>query len=370
MIFIYIWDMYSIELKPVKSYCLREPSETYGRRGDDELWKGILEVVFKDFLRFFFEEADQLFDLEQDVVFLDKEFSSIFPAEENAPGVRFVDKLVKVRLKDGSGERFILVHVEVQGQKSHEELSERMFRYYYRIKDKYNISTTAFAILTDREKGYHPRVYVEEFLGTRLSYQFNTYKLLEQDEASLRANPNPFAMVALVGLQAIKYKKAGDQELRLLKLDLIRALNKRNISIEKHSQIMEFLQYYITFKNPRNMLKFEEEVAELTGRTKPIGVGEILLDRAEKRGLKKGEERGMEKGIEKGMEKGIEKGLEKGIEKGLEKGRNEVKSEMVSKILLKKGYSEQTILEIIELLEVSRAFIQKVYKGNQKYNYK
>eukprot|EP01132_Coremiostelium_polycephalum_P014027 gene14027-17056_t len=280
--------MYSIELKPVKSYCLREPSETYGRRGDDELWKGILEVVFKDFLRFFFEEADQLFDLEQDVVFLDKEFSSIFPAEENAPGVRFVDKLVKVRLKDGSGERFILVHVEVQGQKSHEELSERMFRYYYRIKDKYNISTTAFAILTDREKGYHPRVYVEEFLGTRLSYQFNTYKLLEQDETSLRANPNPFAMVAL---------------LRLLKLDLIRALNKRNISIEKHSQIMEFLQYYITFKNPRTMLKFEEEVAELTGRTKPIGVGEILLDRAEKRGLKKGEEKGLEKGMEKGIEK-------------------------------------------------------------------
>jgi hypothetical protein len=95
-------------------------------RRDDELWKGILEDVFEDFLRFFFPDADELFDLKKKFSFMDKEFNRLFPPEENTAGVRHVDKLVKVYLKDGQ-QKFILVHVEVQGQKSAEDLGLRMF---------------------------------------------------------------------------------------------------------------------------------------------------------------------------------------------------------------------------------------------------
>jgi hypothetical protein len=31
---------------------------------DDSLWKAILEDVFDDFLRFFYEKADEIFDIE------------------------------------------------------------------------------------------------------------------------------------------------------------------------------------------------------------------------------------------------------------------------------------------------------------------
>ncbi|TCC98874.1 hypothetical protein EZ444_05380 [Pedobacter hiemivivus] len=252
-------------------------------RRDDELWKGILADVFEDFLRFFFPDADNLFDFKKKFVFLDKEFNRLFPPEENAAGVRFVDKLVKVHLKAG-GSKFILMHVEIQGSKGHEELGSRMFRYFYRAKDKHNVSITAFAILIDDVKSYHPKIYKEEYLGTRLSYEFNTYKLLDQDEETLRANPNPFAVVALTVLMALKNKKIDDEGLKSIKMDLTSELIKRKLDKVKHERIMAFLVYYVNFENPEMMIKFEEEVQKLTGRTTPMGVKEILLDRRFKEG--------------------------------------------------------------------------------------
>lgn len=216
-------------------------------RRDDELWKGTLADVFDDFLRFFFAEAEELFDLKKKLVFLDKEFNRLFPPEVNTAGVRFVDKLVKVHLK-GGGSEFILVHVEIQGSKGHEELSSRMFRYFYRAKDKHNVSITAFAILIDDVKTYHPKIYKEEYLGTRLSYEFNTYKLLNQDEEKLRADPNPFAIVALTVLTALKNKKINDEGLKHIKIDLTRELIKRNLDRVKHEKIMAFLAYYVNLK--------------------------------------------------------------------------------------------------------------------------
>lgn len=263
-------------------------------RRDDELWKGILDDVFEDFLCFFFSNADEIFDFKKKFVFLDKEFNRLFPPEENTAGVRFVDKLVKVHLKNGHS-RFILVHVEVQGNKGHEELSSRMFRYFYRAKDKHNVSVTAFAVLVDDVKSYHPKIYKEEYLGTKLSYEFNTYKLLGQDEAKLRANPNPFAVVALTVLLALKNKNIKDEGLKQIKMDLTRELVKRNLDKVKHDKIMAFLAYYVNFENQDMMRKFEEEVQQLTGRTTPMGVKEILLERRKKEGIQEGEAIGIQK---------------------------------------------------------------------------
>lgn len=268
-------------------------------RRDDELWKGILEDVFKDFLAFFYPDADQLFNLKRKFEFLDKEFNRLFPPEEHAAGVRYVDKLVKVQLKAG-GSKFILVHVEIQGQKGREDLSSRMFRYFYRAKDKHNVSVTAFAILIDDVKSYRPGPYIEEYLGTKLSYEFNTYKILDQEEAALRANPNPFAVVALVVLLALKNKTFNDDQLLHMKLDLTRELMRRNVSRSKRIKIMDFLTYYVHFEKREMMIKFEKEVEQLTGRTTTMGVREILMERWKNEGLEKGRELGLEQGLEQG----------------------------------------------------------------------
>ncbi|MGK6349827.1 hypothetical protein [Parapedobacter sp. DT-150] len=92
---------------------------------DDRLWKAVLEHVFRYFLRFFFPNASEIFDFSKDFVYLDKELDELFPEHRNSSnrGVRYVDKLVKVFLKDG-GEQFVLTHVEVQSQKGKGERFE------------------------------------------------------------------------------------------------------------------------------------------------------------------------------------------------------------------------------------------------------
>ena len=146
---------------------------------NDILWKGILENVYEDFLRFFFEAADDLFDIEKGFQFLDKELEQLFPAEE-LKSPKFVDKLVKVFTKSGT-EEWILVHIEVQGYDD-KDFAKRMFTYFYRILDKYGRPVTAVAIFTDSNPKFQPREYAYDYLGTRCVFQFNTYKIADQFE--------------------------------------------------------------------------------------------------------------------------------------------------------------------------------------------
>ena len=78
---------------------------------NDILWKAALEDLFDDFLRFFYPEADELFDLEKGFEYLDKELEQLFPPEADNYAPRYVDKLVKVFTR-GGGEEWILLHVE------------------------------------------------------------------------------------------------------------------------------------------------------------------------------------------------------------------------------------------------------------------
>ena len=68
---------------------------------DDPIWKSILEQTFSHFLTFFFPNANEVFDLDREFEYLDKEFETLFPPESNNKGVRYVNKLVKVHLKEG-----------------------------------------------------------------------------------------------------------------------------------------------------------------------------------------------------------------------------------------------------------------------------
>lgn len=259
------------------------------KRKDDLLWKAVLEDVFEDFLYFFFPDAYERFNMEKGFVYLDKEFDRLDVSDDRVPGLRFVDKLVQVFLKNNDDD-WVLVHVEVQSQKGKEDFSERMFRYWYRIKDKYNKQVTAFAILTDGNSNFQPERYVEEYLGTGLHYRFNTYKLLDQDEGELRSDPNPFSVVALVVLMSLKNNKADDQRLKKIKHDLVSELNKREVQGIKYKGIMNFVKYYDRFKDPAVMLEFEKEVERLNGKTITMGTEEYLLLKAENEGLEKGKE--------------------------------------------------------------------------------
>ena len=286
---------------------------------NDLLWKAALEDLFDDFLRFFYPEADKIFDLEKGFEYLDKELEQLFPPEQDKYAPRYVDKLVKVYTKQGM-EEWILIHVEVQSYKDY-DFAKRMFQYYYRILDQYDKPITAFAIFADTAKDYHPNYYEREFLGTKVYYGFNTCKIIDQDNASLEASKNPFAMAVLSAKLMLARPALRGEQLLDRAYDLVKRLLGMQMPKDKIRKVMNFLRYYIHFENPELIAKFEQKISILTGGTTTMGIEEFLLDQAKNEGI--------EEGIEKGIEQGIEKGIEQGIEKGIEKNTRETALKMI-----------------------------------------
>ena len=166
----------------------------------DILWKGIIEDLFDDFLRYFFPDFSQKVNFRKKFEFLDKELDALLPEAE--AGKRYADKLVKVFTKKGKA-HFILLHIEVQGYKD-VHFAKRMYTYFYRIMDRWQADVTALALYTDEDRNYLPTQYVYEFEGTTLTYKFNTFKLLHQVEQALEIPDNPFSIVMKVAHRASK----------------------------------------------------------------------------------------------------------------------------------------------------------------------
>ena len=122
-------------------------------------------------------------------------------------------------------------------------------------------------------------------------------KIITQDEEALRKMDNPFAIVILTVLLALKKTKNNELELIDLKMDLVKELMKRNIEKKKIKALMNFLQYYVRF-NTENTLIFEEKLEQFKGKIYPMGIEQLLLHQAEVKGEKRGEKRGEKQGSE------------------------------------------------------------------------
>lgn len=66
---------------------------------NDLLYKGLLEDLFEDFLRFMIPDAENLFDLSRGFDFLNQELDQLFPPGAGEHTTKVVDKLAKVYTK-------------------------------------------------------------------------------------------------------------------------------------------------------------------------------------------------------------------------------------------------------------------------------
>jgi len=264
---------------------------------DDSLWKAILEDLFADFLRFFFTDADNIFDMKKGFTYLDKEMAQIaVDGEPESP--KYVDKLVKVYTRGGS-EQWVLVHVEVQGYVD-KHFEERMYMYNYRIFDRYRQQITAVALLTDKDKQFHPAEYRSEFLGTSIRYSFNSYKIIAQEEAALLQSSNPFAFVVLTVLLALRRGKLTDKALFDLKVELVRKLLEQKFARATIRGIFYFIRNYVVFADQENDSKFDSKIDSITQKSRHMGIVDMLKEREAQKILEKGEKAGLKKGLEKG----------------------------------------------------------------------
>ena len=314
---------------------------------NDQLWKGVIEEMFEDFVAFFIPNLFPHIDFSKGVVFLDKELEQIYSEDDDK--LRLVDKLVKVFTLDGR-EHWVLIHVEVQGYYD-PNFPERMYIYFVRLKEKYKKQISAIAIFSDRTKKYKPDVFEESYFGTEIRYKYLTYKVLDQNIKTLRSSNNPFSTVVEATLVALKNTKIDDLQLVDLKVDLVKRLVKKGFSKQKIFALMNFIRYYIRFKDDNTNPIFEYEIDELNKKTYPMGTQEILLHQAKTEGLEQGLEKGLEQGLEKGLEQGLEKGLEQGIEIGASENEQKKNLEFATALIISTDFDDAKIALLVGVTE-------------------
>ncbi len=267
----------------------------------DSLWKDVIEDFFPDFLKFFVPELYSKVDFEDGFEFLDKELTKLSQDITKSKGKGHVDKLAKVYLKNGD-EKWILIHVEVQGQKD-PFFQERMFKYFYRLYDKHKKKIFALAIFADNNKYYGPNKFMYEFLNTRLSYQYCTYKILDSSEEELVNSDNPFASVILSALYLIKSKENYYDRLTFKKR-LAKLLFAKDWSRDQVAKLFIFIEEILYLPEELESI-FTSEVNTLTGKEeKEMGLSWEKTTYYKER-YEKGEIEGEARGEVKGKVDGI-----------------------------------------------------------------
>jgi len=222
----------------------------------DGAWKEGVEQYFEAFLAFFFPEIQAEIDWERGYDFLDQELQQLI--RESEIGKQFVDKLIKVWLKDGK-ETWLLIHLEIQSQVD-TNFPKRMFSYHYRIFDRYNQEVVSLAILGDNQANWRPQEYSYGRWGCRLSLQFPIVKLLDYESrwSELEQSDSPFAVLVMAHLrtQATTQDLAGRLQ---WKLSLIKRMYELGYSRDKIQQIFRLLDRLMTLP-PELDLNFQAEL--------------------------------------------------------------------------------------------------------------
>ena len=193
------------------------------------------------------------------------------------------DKIMKVRLKD-KGSKILFIHVEVQSYSSgYEVFGERMFRYFYRIWDKFRYKNNdeseivAAAIYTYKgERGKDKRfVYkLPEMEDEIVIYNFKTIDV-EKIKLEKISNDNPLKLVFKMAKSLLE-TNAIDEDICEVKIKLAQELRSYD-KVKNNNQIkalVDFLEYLFLIENPELEKKYEEYKKENGGAFK-LSIDEI-----------------------------------------------------------------------------------------------
>jgi len=248
-------------------------------------------------LRFFIPHLYQDADFSNGFTFLDKELEQL--SRKSRKGAKYVDKLVKVQLKNGE-DQWILVHIEVQGY-ADKEFPERMFRYYYRIYDKYSEKIVSLALITGMDKGISDGRFELEAYGSGILFRYLSPRLMDFDKDELEKSDNPIALIILACQGREEAKKRG--EAYNIKLRLIRSLYEKGYTQDEIRAIFDFIDWIITLNDKEEELILEEikEIEEVKKMPYVGNMERIIRKKAITEGKKEGKKEGIKEGIKEGM---------------------------------------------------------------------
>jgi hypothetical protein len=252
----------------------------------DSPWKDILEAYFEDFVQFFFPQIHAEIDWSRGYDFLDQELSQVVRDAEL--GKRLADKLVKVWKLSGE-ETWVLIHIEIQSQKE-SRFGERMFVYYYRLRDKYDLPIVSLAILGDEQETWRPQPFESELWGCNVRFEFPIVKLLDYVPlwAELETNQNPFAIVVMAHLKT-KETRNDSVARKEWKFNLTRLLYERGFERQDILNLFLFIDWILEL--PEDLKRSFRDELEAYERERQMPYVTSIEQMAEAKGEARGEER-------------------------------------------------------------------------------
>jgi len=275
----------------------------------DSPWKDILESYFPEFMEFFFPKAYKEIDWDKGYDFLDKELQKIVRDAEIER--KYVDKLARVRLKNGS-EEWAFIHVDVQSQYE-KDFAERMYVYNYRLFDRFHVHAVSFAVLGDQSGKWRPNRFTKKKWGCEVSFKFPVVKLTRYRKRMkfLRESSNPFAVITLAHLK--NQATAKDRQKRLNeKIRIIKHLYQKGFSRQDIINLFRFIDWLMFLPEELDN-SFREEIVRFEEEKKMQYITSV-----ERVGYKRGYEQGMLEGEKKGEKRGEKKGEKKGVKGNIE----------------------------------------------------
>ena len=156
---------------------------------------------------------------------------------------KFTDKLVRLTLKSGK-DHYILLHAEAQHEPE-DAFSKRMYIYRSLIYLRYDIDDiTAIAIFTGAPPDAASLLYKHDSYGTELTYKYNSYICVQQDEQVLLKSENPFAIATLAAIYAFQTKNDSKKRFTF-KRELFKLAEKKKMPREKLLKLLIFVKEFL-----------------------------------------------------------------------------------------------------------------------------
>lgn len=216
----------------------------------DRLFKELLGTFFVEFVDLFFPDLAHLLERES-LIFLEKELFNDLTAGERLEA----DLVVKARLQ--GQESFFLVHLEAQS-KTQPQFGYRMFRYFARLHEKYQLSVYPIALFSfDEPKRPEPSVYRVDFPGFAvLQFNYRVVQLNRLDWRGYLKQPNPVAAALMSKMNMAPAERAR------VKLECLRMLATLRLDRARTRLISGFVDVYLRLTAEEEE-RFEQELATI-----------------------------------------------------------------------------------------------------------
>jgi hypothetical protein len=327
----------------------------------DRLFKELITTFFVEFVEAFLPEVALYLDASS-LDFLDKEvFTDV------TEGKKYESDIV-VRAKFRGEDVFFLLLIENQS-KSSSDFPKRMFTYFARFHEKFDLPVYPVAVLSYDEPYKEATDRYDIVFPDRdvLRFQYRTVQLNRLDWRDYLKIPNPAATALM-----IKMRIAQEDRLRV-RVECLRLIVTLKLDPARTRLIAGFMGVYLRLNAAefdRFMAEVERSDASEVIKQEMITLTNEWIEAGMEAGMKKGLEQGLERGVEQGIAQGVEQGIEQGIAQGVEQGIAQGVRRTVLRLLAHKfGESVATDIEPkLAALDAERceALAEELFELNSK----